>query len=332
MLKIDTMNTQKLNVAQEDWNFLIILDACRYDYFEKLYRQYLNGTLYKKYSVGTSTNEWLNNSFPDFYDDIIYISANPHINASLEVYGYCAGKHFHQVHELWKDGWDNRIGTVRPETVTDRTITLLNRINTNDKRVVVHYIQPHAPYLNLDIGSHFKESSGGIIRPDEFNNSKEKTGAGKFKNILYNIFYPFFKKTSWLGNHPDWILRKFFNLPPKVPMEYVLRKFDVETLRASYEENLKAVLTETARLLNFLSGKVVITSDHGEFLGEHKNFSHPPNSDHPILYDIPWLEIFNDQIKEKNNKEQVGKKQPQQSESLPDEIIIERLRALGYHE
>ena len=40
------MKTQE--VTKEDWDYLIILDACRYDDFEELHSKYLEGELEKK--------------------------------------------------------------------------------------------------------------------------------------------------------------------------------------------------------------------------------------------------------------------------------------------
>ena len=32
---------KKINLVEESWNYLIILDACRYDFFKKVYKKYL---------------------------------------------------------------------------------------------------------------------------------------------------------------------------------------------------------------------------------------------------------------------------------------------------
>ncbi len=66
----------RVNIMRESWDYLIILDACRYDYLERCYLNFFQGELSKKMSNGSCTSEWLNNSFPDYYDDVIYITAN----------------------------------------------------------------------------------------------------------------------------------------------------------------------------------------------------------------------------------------------------------------
>ena len=90
------MDKPKLaHIMQEDWDYLIILDACRYDYFEKFYGQYLSGKLEKRLSLGSSTREWRDRNFTGKYDDTIYISANPFINSVKAVFGFLGADHFH---------------------------------------------------------------------------------------------------------------------------------------------------------------------------------------------------------------------------------------------
>lgn len=54
------MQKQKNLINERDWDCLVILDACRYDYFEKVYEDYLSGDLRKVLSSGSCTEEWLN--------------------------------------------------------------------------------------------------------------------------------------------------------------------------------------------------------------------------------------------------------------------------------
>jgi len=46
-------------VMDEEWDFLIILDACRYDYFKEIYKNYLDGgNSMKAISPAIETIEW----------------------------------------------------------------------------------------------------------------------------------------------------------------------------------------------------------------------------------------------------------------------------------
>ena len=69
------------NIFNEEWESLIVLDACRYDTFEKYYRDYIKvGRLEKRKSMGTETTSFLIENFGDTYhQDIVYVTANPFV-------------------------------------------------------------------------------------------------------------------------------------------------------------------------------------------------------------------------------------------------------------
>ena len=107
----------------DDWKYLIVIDACRFDYFEKIHEKYFKGTLTKLTLDSRHTMEWLNKTFPYYYDDMIYISANPFVNSKIEMmdqykYKFDGKKHFFKVIDIWHTGWDESIGTVLPDTVS----------------------------------------------------------------------------------------------------------------------------------------------------------------------------------------------------------------------
>ncbi|MFX1451520.1 MAG: hypothetical protein ACFFCM_11795, partial [Promethearchaeota archaeon] len=142
----------QIDVMKKEWDFLIILDACRYDYFEKLYKQYENlfgGKLYKYKSIASSTLEWRNKTFKGHYSDVVYISSNPYINSAVSVENFLGKDHFFKVYDIWNEGWDEKENTVLPDTITKATIRVLTK--HPEKRFLIHYIQPHAPYINIDL-------------------------------------------------------------------------------------------------------------------------------------------------------------------------------------
>jgi len=49
---------------ESEWDYCLVLDACRYDVFEDVYDEYLDGNLEKRRSVGSSTPEWAYRSSP----------------------------------------------------------------------------------------------------------------------------------------------------------------------------------------------------------------------------------------------------------------------------
>lgn len=320
----------KVNVTKEKWDFLIVLDACRYDYFEELHDAYVQGDLKKLKSPGSCTNEWRDVNFPDLYDDIVYISGNPHFCEKTPVYDYTAGEHFHKVYDVWRHSWSR--GTVLPEDINKATLQALAK--HPDKRFIIHYMQPHAPYLVLgDDAKGYAQCQGEAGRC--LAGEQDYKDAPKYKKKMFKYLLKLFTWNNILGNHPDWILRKWLKLPARAPMEYVLHNYDNAALRNAYKENLRLVLKEVAELLKYLSGRIIITSDHGDFLGEKKCYSHPPKANHPILLEVPWLIIdkeHRDVLQtdaDKQSEEIAGSTDADQDKDT-EEQIKDKLRDLGY--
>jgi len=135
-------NEHGFDIFDQDWDILVILDACRYDMFTK--ESELPGTTRKVHSRGTSTIEFLRgNSNGRELLDTVYITANPQLHKHRGQINttFYAEKH------IWKDGgWDEEIGTVLPETTTEYALDVANRYP--NKRIIVHYLQPHQPFIN----------------------------------------------------------------------------------------------------------------------------------------------------------------------------------------
>lgn len=327
----------RLEIVNEKWDYLVVLDACRYDYFSEVYEKYIQGgRLLKKRSIGSCTNEWRDESFPGYYDDIVYISANPQISLKTSVYGYTAGEHFHNVYELWKEDWDASRGTVLPDKVTERAIEITG--NTSDKRIIIHYLQPHAPYIGSSLAPKGYEKADIAVERTLI--GIEKTKPSAFKSKLYEYLLKIFTNNTLLTNRPDWVLRKLLGIPPVAPMEIAMRTLGKKKLRQAYKANLELVLEQVAVLIKNLSGRIVVTSDHGELLGEHRCYSHPKGWTEPILVDVPWLVIekpveASSEACEKSQHQpssQTNKQQEALDQQQEDEMVIERLRSLGYYE
>jgi len=107
----------QVDVMAEDWDTLVILDACRYDMLERL--STLPGTLEPRYSKGSATDEFVEANFGDGeFDEVVYVTANPRVNFAFEG---C----FHEIVNVWQDSWDDDLQTVPPEAVADATIQAL---------------------------------------------------------------------------------------------------------------------------------------------------------------------------------------------------------------
>lgn len=137
-------------IRETDWDTLIILDACRYDMFEQVYKDYLPGEATKAISPAGSTHTWLPRVFGDKHPFTVY-SAHPGINSRDEpVFGYKSRDHFIKVLDLWETSWDNERGGSLPDIINERVKEHLDN-GTYVGKNILWYMQPHFPWLGSDI-------------------------------------------------------------------------------------------------------------------------------------------------------------------------------------
>ena len=130
--------SQGTKVMQEDWDTLILLDACRYDMFEE--RVDIDGTLESRISLGSTSEEFLERNFgSNTYYDTVYINTNPY----LPRLGLDNGT-FHAVIDLL-DEWDPDLQTVHPQTVVEVAQKAYQEYP--NKRIIIHFMQPHVPFI-----------------------------------------------------------------------------------------------------------------------------------------------------------------------------------------
>ncbi len=237
---------EEQDIHNNYWDYLIILDACRFDYFESNYRDYFDGELRKVWSPASSTIPWLKETWTDYYD-IIYLSGNPYVNSTQFPGRFYARPHFREIVDVWDFGWSNKFHTVPPEAIS--TALLSSRGYTT----VAHYMQPHLPYI------------------------------GETK-LYFDV------KIDREGH-----LRNFSETSRKIRESIGRGKTSMDILRKAYEDNLKLVLESFGGVVDKLRGRIIVTADHGELLGEHKEYLfHSMIEVHPILREVPWCVIDND--------------------------------------
>ena len=133
-------------VLKKDSYMVIILDACRYDMFAKVYREYLTGELLKVKSPASTTPHWVKRTFTGYYD-AVYVSANPFIlpklsrNAIRWLGSYTPKDHFRRIVPVILTDWDDNLRTVHPKSVVRRALENLY------PRMIIHLLQPHGPYI-----------------------------------------------------------------------------------------------------------------------------------------------------------------------------------------
>lgn len=272
-----TRSEQGTRVIEEDWDTLVILDACRFDMFEE--QNHISGDLQHRRSLGSESWEFLRANFGGgTFHDTVYVSANPY-TAKLP------NGTFHAIIDLIEDGWDPDQRTVLPETVV--TAARQAAETYPDKRLIVHFIQPHFPFIG-DAGRRLDH--GGIERSStETDDSKRHVWGSLGHGRLQ-------KSRVW----------------------------------EAYRENLDIVLPHVETLLESLSGKSVVTADHGNLLGERtrplpvRGYGHPRGLDAPELRTVPWLVV------EGTDRRSVVSDPPVDDADPSEHVVEQRLEALGY--
>ena len=293
-------------VYDEEWDNLIILDACRYDTFKEL--NTIEGKLESRISRGSATHEFLIENFRKHpekktFQDIVYVAANPFVSWLLPA------RIFHKVYPVWDYGWDENLLTVPPEPVVSAALEA--RRSYPDKRLIVHFMQPHFPPL--------------VGRPQGDTGQALKRIRGFTKD----------------GANPDSVANLKRGYPPQVfatTTDGLLARgllTKQETL-SLYRENLRIVLSHVDGMLKQLPGISIVTGDHGHSFGERLGILYPfpvyghwPGLRLGGLVLIPWLVTVNHERVVAPAHERTESSSADLSEA-DEEKIKDRLRKLGY--
>jgi hypothetical protein len=285
------------NVFESDWDLLIVLDACRVDALRAVAEKYrFISDVDSIWSVGSTSKEWIENTFVEEYkpeisetalitantfsgifrpesegdDRFDYIlSQDTKITNSRTLKGFVnddvvTAADFYYFDDIGKKiVGKSKYGELHPKTVTERAISIGR--DQNPDKLIVHYMQPHQPYLY----------------PDELEEIHR---------------HPFQYVNSENGRRRVW---------------------------DAYIKNLEFVLEYAETLLSNVDAETaVITSDHGELFGKYL-YSHPVGVLHPALRKVPWvITTASDTRSCEPDVEELDR--------ASDDELKERLAALGY--
>jgi hypothetical protein len=274
-----------VQLMDEDWDNVIILDACRYDLFEQTHTL-TGGDLEFRISPGSATPEFLQRNFEDQrYLDTVYVTANPmYQTKGLEDV-------FYKVVDVWDDHWDDELKTVIPESMVDPTIKAQE--DHPNKRIISHFMQPHYPFIG-EIANELGRQGGFELT------YKRATGKDASRD----------DPTVWERLKHGEVSR--------------------EQVWDAYRENLEITFPHVKSLLRQLDGKSVVTSDHGNLVGEKifrfgtKLYGHPVGFRCEQLNKVPWM-IF-----ESDDRRKITEAESVTRSSSTSEKVSERLADLGY--
>lgn len=294
-----------VDVLAEDWDDLLILDACRYDAFAA--RNRIDGTLESRLSAGSSSPGWIDANFSgEKHHDTVYVSGNA-FTADID------DDVFHAIYtvppepvtesaavdtdaitnpDLLEDSY-----VIRPETVVEKAIEAHERHPR--KRLIVHFLQPHVPLIGeTGLEIYQQIASEGDL------SSLSRGGRGDRFGALNVQLYRVVEDDAF--------------------------DIDVADLRQAYAETLDIVLPYAEQLTRELSGKSVISADHGELLGErllpftNKKYGHFEYLAADELRRVPWHIVDGD------DRRRIVEDAPIESARMDEEEVTEKLRVLGY--
>jgi len=250
----------------EQFDVLVILDACRYDLWDEVAPEYDLATGNTVFSNASCSIDWVTKNFaecPDEIENVAYVTANPFAdhNAADARSADLKDSPIGHLRCLYETEWgqvdtDPPIETVPPERVTDHAIECWrNREEYGIDTMVVHYMQPHEPYITRPEWSYYTPHDNPVLK----NLVDEEYAAG----------------TS----------------PWRVMVES--GEISVEEFWGVYCDNLRWVLDDvTDRLLkNLAAENVIISADHGNALGEWGEWHHPPGAISPPVRKVPWNHV-----------------------------------------
>lgn len=257
------------HVYDRDWDVLVVLDACRVDLMREVVTEYdFLSDPASIYSVAPTSRSWIERTFGPLSTETLartgYVTGNL-FSDRVEIRRNAFGV----FDEVWRDGYEEKLGGIPPETITNRAIHAA-RTQSPD-RLIVHYMQSHVPFLyDPDLGGQMGREDG---------------------------------RTVWdaLADGQE----------------------DEARVWEAYKRNLRGVLDEVAVLRrNLDADRLVVSSDHGNAMGEHGQYGHGPNKLVDAVCTVPWIRT--DATDQKTRVPDIDR-----SETVePDQIA--RLRALGY--
>ena len=264
------VNENKIELLEAKWDILIILDACKVEVFEEVYKKSLKkeGELKKAKTFSKGTEDWMESNIRGKdCSNIIYVDPIVMFNKWLP------DSNFFKVDEVWKYGWDYNYGTILPEQMTKSALKQIE--DHPDKRIIVHYHQPHPPFLDPA----FRKIRKSIITPELINNMMDEQA----KNTSHTI--PHFIQGNmrrFLGAERAWALMIWLGMEPLDGMGQAFKHFGMDGIMNAYEQNMIMVLKDINKLIA-TGKKTIITSDH--------SFNYDRSTKALKKRYVPWLEM-----------------------------------------
>lgn len=235
---------------------MIMLDACRFDFFQENYSDYFQGRLTKAYTPTKFTPDWFDLFWNDYYNMTFYNAVEIAMWGDVN---YTPEEHFQEV--IW---CHENVGTNKIQDPWFLNSKIEESLEKDlPRKKLIRYLLPHAPYLGTELEDISK-------------------GEGQKRNL---------EKAFKAGTITE------------------------EDLKKAYRKNLRTGLAAARDLCEFLPEPIIITADHGEYLGDNPRDERLLHGrympDGPEINAVPWFEV-------------------KETKNIHEEEVRNRLEALGY--
>lgn len=209
-------NPAGIDVFSEDWDNLVILDACRADIFEE--EMELPGTEERRTSRQSYTKGWVKANFREKdLDDVIYITNNGwYLLLQDDLNSDIFGVHYINLEP-------NRREEVK--RTTEKAIELEQKYP--NKRILVHFLPPHMPFIGptaeeylpdfktqMD-GLYVKIFEGEVEVSEEILRQAYKENLELMDSYIRKILNSFTGKTVISADHGEFLGDRSYPIPIK---------------------------------------------------------------------------------------------------------------------
>lgn len=250
-------------IWQAEWDICLVLDACRVDLWKEVVNESgppcVSGKTGVAWSLGSASPEWIGQTFADrhhqHWKDAGYVTANPF-----------SGKHPDEMGVLGNDVYPLR----------ERGLAYLDEVWVDQWPMseTMQTVDPSVLTARAMWAWEHREMNQLVVH-------------------YMQPHIPFKSNPEWCDG---WDGTDAFGDPQKADEDskddwFKVRDGEIpeDEFWNAYAANLEWALTEVQRWADRVDARILVTSDHGNAMGEFGQWSHPPRSANPVLRRVPWV-------------------------------------------
>jgi len=242
-----------------EWDICLVLDGCRVDTWRRIAPEYGFENGQTAVSVGSASMEWLAETFGARYrtqwSAAGYVTANPFSG---------------------ERGGESRFLRSSASPLAEHGLVYLDEVWRDQW-------QPRElPTVPPDI-----LTGRGLYAWQQ----RDRLGVDRLVVHYMQPHTPFRSRTEWTAG---WALDGFSTGDGRGKDDWAkVRDGEIEreAFLEAYRDNLRWVLGEVQRWARTVDATILVTSDHGNALGEWGEWGHPAGSANPVLRRVPWCQV-----------------------------------------